>query len=72
MKSTGKYVTCSIGGESFKAFIPDSLPSAPPFNLKNQDYDLMEQAKRALGRLDGVTTLLPDSSLFIYFYNLKN
>jgi Fic family protein len=31
----------------------------------------MEKANRALGRLDGVTTLLPDASLFIYFYVRK-
>lgn len=31
----------------------------------------MEKANRALGRLDGVTILLPDPSLFIYFYVRK-
>lgn len=31
----------------------------------------MEKANRALGRLDGVTTLLPDASLFIYYYVRK-
>jgi Fic family protein len=31
----------------------------------------MEQANRALGRLDGLTALLPDTSLFIYFYVRK-
>ena len=31
----------------------------------------MERANRALGRLDGLTTLLPDPSLFIYFYLRK-
>lgn len=71
MKPTGKYITCSTAGESFKAFVPESLPPAPPLRLKNQDYDLMERANRALGRLDGVTTLLPDSSIFLYFYVRK-
>ena len=31
----------------------------------------MEKANRALGRLDGVATLLPDTSLFIYFFVRK-
>jgi len=31
----------------------------------------MEKANRALGRLDGVVTLLPDTSLFIYFFVRK-
>jgi len=31
----------------------------------------MERANRALGRLDGVTTILPDTELFLYFYVRK-
>ncbi|HWQ35452.1 MAG TPA: Fic/DOC family N-terminal domain-containing protein [Blastocatellia bacterium] len=31
----------------------------------------MERANRALGRLDGLAMLLPDTSLFIYFYVRK-
>lgn len=31
----------------------------------------MEQANRALGRLDGVSSLLPDRDLFLYFYVRK-
>jgi Fic family protein len=34
-------------------------------------YDLMERANRALGRLDGITALLPDAYLFTYFYIRK-
>jgi hypothetical protein len=33
--------------------------------------DLIEQANRALGRIDGVALLLPDISLFLYFYVRK-
>jgi Fic family protein len=71
MKPTGTYVTCATAGESFRAFVPAPLPPKPPLQLKDQDYDLIEKANRALGRLDGVTTLLPDSSIFIYFYVRK-
>jgi Fic family protein len=34
-------------------------------------YDLIELANRALGRLDGLTTLLPEPSLFLYLYVRK-
>lgn len=71
MGLTGRYITCSTADEPFNAFIPDPLPPNPPLELDDQDYDLMEKANRALGRLDGVTTLLPDPSLFIYFYVRK-
>ncbi|MBC8141555.1 MAG: Fic family protein [Armatimonadetes bacterium] len=33
--------------------------------------DLSEQANRAVGRLDGLSLLLPDISLFLYFYIRK-
>jgi len=71
MKATGTYVTTSTAGESFKAFVPDPLPPEPPITLTGRDHDLIERATLALGRLDGVTTLLPDVSLLLYFYIRK-
>jgi len=43
----------------------------PPLQLDGNMYDLIELANRALGRLDGLTTLLPEPSLFLYFYVRK-
>jgi Fic family protein len=71
MKATGTYVTASTAGESFKAFVPAPLPPEPPITLTGRDHDLIEEANRSLGRLDGVTALLPDVSLFLYFYVRK-
>ncbi len=71
MKATGTYITTSAAGESFKAFVPNPLPPEPPIRLTGRDHDLIEKANRALGRLDGVTALLPDVSLFLYFYVRK-
>lgn len=71
MKATGKYVTTSTTGESIKAFVPNPLPPDPPIRLTDLEHNLIERANRALGRLDGVTTLLPDVSLFLYFYVRK-
>ena len=71
MKATGTYITSSTAGESIKAFLPNSLPPEPPIELTGRDHDLIEKANRALGRLDGVTTLLPDVSLFLYSYVRK-
>ncbi len=71
MKATGRYVTTSTAGESVQAFIPNQLPPDPPVKLTDQDHDLIERANRALGRLNGVTMLLPDVSLFLYFYVRK-
>ncbi len=67
----GSYIARTVAGESYKAFIPPPLPPNPPLQLNEGHYDLMERANRALGRLDGVSTLLPDTSLFLYFYVRK-
>lgn len=58
-------------GESYRTFVPNSLPPDPPLALDLELHDLLEQANRALGRLDGITMLLPDISLFLYFYIRK-
>jgi Fic family protein len=71
MKATGTYITVSTSGESFQAFVPNPLPPDPPLQLTQKDHDLIEKANLALGRLDGVTTSLPDVSLFLYFYVRK-
>jgi Fic family protein len=58
-------------GEEVRAFVPDPLPPSEDLGLRSEDYDLMERANRALGRLDGVTTLFPDTQLSLYLYVRK-
>jgi Fic family protein len=70
-KRLGRYVSASTAGDTSQAFVPPPLPPDPPLQLSERDYDLMERANRAVGRLDGMTSLLPDTSLFIYFYVRK-
>jgi Fic family protein len=64
-------VTASTAGEQFKAFVPDPLPPLAALELNERHYELMEKANWALGRLDGMAALLPDTSLFLYFYVRK-
>jgi len=68
---SGQYVTSTTAGEAVQAFIPDPLPPDPEIQLTSSDYELMERANRALGRLDGVTTILPGTELFLYLYVRK-
>jgi Fic family protein len=68
---SGTYVTTSTAGETVRAFLPDPLPPVPPLALLPSDLDLLERANRALGRLDGITDLLPDPGLFVYVYLRK-
>ena len=67
----GSYVRSSTAGEHFDAYVPPPLPPNPPLHLSPRQQDLMELANRALGRLDGVTALLPDTPLFLYAYVRK-
>jgi Fic family protein len=70
-RSTGSYVRIGSGDDAFEAFVPAPLPPDPPLQLTTKDHDLLERANRALGRLDGMTSMLPDTSLFIYAYVRK-
>ncbi len=67
---TGRYETTTVGGESVKAFIPHPLPPAPSLDLKNLHVAL-EQALLALGRLDSLSTIVPDASLILYSFIRK-
>jgi Fic family protein len=66
---TGRYRLFGSGDTAYRAFVPAPLP--PALALTEADHDLMERANRALGRLDGISTLLPDRELFLYLYVRK-
>lgn len=60
----------SVGGEHYRAYIPPDLPPSPPIDLQSL-YSSLDQANIALGRLDGMSSILPDPALFIYMYVRK-
>lgn len=66
----GRYVETSTGGENVRAFIPPALPPSPSINLLPL-LERLSAAERALGRLDGITVLLPSHELFLYMYVRK-
>lgn len=53
-----------------RAFVPPPLPPVPALRLDPFQI-LLEQANQALGRLDGLASVLPNLSLFIYAYVRK-
>ena len=67
----GRYVTISTVGEKAQAFIPAPLPPRPPIDWTPELRSKFDQALLALGRLDSVSSLLPDTSLFLYMYVRK-
>jgi Fic family protein len=68
---TGRFETTIVGGEQVRAFVPAPLPPDPPLVLDGRLQRGLESAVLALGRLDGVSALLPDKALFIYGYVRK-
>ncbi len=67
----GSYETSIAGGEEVRAFVPAALPPQPPLKLGKDQQRLHEQALVGIGRLDSITTLLPDTGLFLYSYVRK-
>ena len=69
---TGEYrPVSSVGGEVVRAFVPAALPPNPALALDPTVRETIDQALLALGRLDGVSSLLPDTELFLYSYVRK-
>jgi Fic family protein len=67
----GHYVVISTVGEEARAFVPAPLPPKPPIDWTPELRSKFDQALLALGRLDSVSMLLPDTSLFLYMYVRK-
>jgi len=69
-KRIGKYVTINTKMEPFKAFIPPKLPPTPPLNM-DVLYPYLDKATKAISELNGMTSIIPNVSLFIYMYVRK-
>lgn len=67
----GHYVTISTVGEQVQAFVPSPLPPLPPIDWTPELRSKFDLALLTLGRLDSVSTLLPDTSSFLYMYVRK-
>lgn len=67
----GRYETTTTLGEPVRAFVPAQLPPVPSINWHAQLRSRFDEALVALGRIDSVSMLLPDISLFLYSYVRK-
>ncbi|MEK7819007.1 MAG: Fic family protein [Bacteroidota bacterium] len=58
--------------EGFKAFTPFDFPPKGGFEISPQLYKKHEEAIRLVGKLDGITRLLPDKDFFISMFVAKD
>lgn len=70
MPRDGTFISTNVAGEAVQAFLPPALPPDPAIDLAPR-FGLLDRANQALGRLDGMSTLLPNTSLFLYLYVQK-
>lgn len=66
----GRFLETPVAGEVVRAFVPPPLPPEPPIDVLSL-LERLSVAERALGRLDGITMLLPRQELFLYMYVRK-
>jgi Fic family protein len=68
VRVSGEYV--EIAGETVRAFVPAPLPPVPALDTR-PILALYDRARGAIGQLDGVTTVLPSTPLFLFMYVRK-
>jgi Fic family protein len=67
----GAFRRTSAGGETYFVFHPRPLPPDPSLEIDVEMQTLLDASNQALGRLDGVTLLLPNPDQFLYSYVRK-
>lgn len=65
---SGYYVDTGTG---YKAYVPNKLPPNPEIKMDWEMQKLLSDADRNLGRLDGITEILPNPELFVAMYVQK-
>lgn len=64
----GYFMSANVG---YKSFVPAKLPPDPPIVYDAEMQTLLSAADRKLGRLDGITQILPNPELFVAMYVKK-
>jgi Fic family protein len=57
--------------KGYSTFVPNPLPPNPPIELDGKLISLLSQADLSLGKLDGITEILPNPDLFVMMYLKK-
>lgn len=69
MKNRAGYFMNQPSG--FQSFVPKKLPPEPELQFDSEMLKLLSDADRKLGRLDGITQILPNPEMFVAMYVQK-
>lgn len=67
----GRYVTVTTATEPFQAYVPAQLPPSPPIDWSPALRLRFDSALVALGRVDAISTQLPNAALLLYSFIRK-
>lgn len=67
----GHYVTVTTATEPFQAYVPAPLPPSPPIDWSPALRSRFDNALVALGRVDAISTQLPNAALLLYSFVRK-
>jgi hypothetical protein len=67
----GEFRLAESGRDGYWAFHPRPLPPDPPLEIDASMRQSLDRINQALGRLDGITLLLPDPDQFTYTFAHK-
>lgn len=70
-RSPGTYLPIATADERYKAFVPAPLPPKPPIAWSPALRRRFDDALVALGRLDALSTHLPNAALLLYSFIRK-
>lgn len=68
---SGSWIKQLSGEAEYQAFVPNKLPYEGSLQIDDSTLDLLSKASILLGRLDGITELLPDPDFFVLMYIKK-
>ncbi|MCL2046017.1 MAG: Fic family protein [Oscillospiraceae bacterium] len=68
---SGQWVKTNLGAASYESFVPVPLPPNPPIDINSEILGLLVEANKNLALLNGLSTRIPNVSLFISMYVRK-
>ncbi len=71
MKRAGEYTINLSGILEYQSFCPSALPPNPKLNLDDDMIKVLSEANRSLGKLEGLSSRIPNINLFVSMYIRK-